>query len=105
MPHLHTFESLITYRNYRLLWTGNFFSNSAQWLQLLSIGWLVRELTAGSSASVLQVVIVGGLSTLPVLLVGPWGGVWGDRVDRRKLLRGVIIQISIRHVSITEVDP
>jgi len=34
----------------------------------------------------LQVVIVGGLSTLPVLLVGPWGGVWGDRVDRRKLL-------------------
>jgi len=22
---------------------------------------------------------------LPVLLVGPWGGVWGDRVDRRKL--------------------
>ena len=86
MSHLHTFESLTTYRNYRLLWTGNFFSNSAQWLQLLSIGWLVRELTAGSSASVLQVVIVGGLSTLPVLLVGPWGGVWGDRVDRRKLL-------------------
>ena len=30
--------------------------------------------------------MVGGLSTLPVLLVGPWGGVWGDRVDRRKLL-------------------
>ena len=29
---------------------------------------------------------MGGLSTLPVLLVGPWGGVWGDRVDRRKLL-------------------
>jgi len=86
LPRLHTFDSLITYRNYRLLWTGNFFSNSAQWLQLLSIGWLVRDLTIGSSASVLQVVIVGGLSTLPVLLVGPWGGVWGDRVDRRKLL-------------------
>ena len=46
----------------------------------------MRDLTAGSSASVLQVVVVGGLSTLPVLLVGPWGGVWGDRVDRRKLL-------------------
>ena len=30
--------------------------------------------------------MVGGLSTLPVLLVGPWGGVLGDRVDRRKLL-------------------
>lgn len=40
----------------------------------------------GSSTSILQVVTVGGLSTLPVLLVGPWGGVWGDRVDRRQLL-------------------
>ena len=86
MPHLHTLDSLISYRDYRLLWTGNFCSNSAQWLQLLTIGWLVRDLTQGSSTSVLQVVIVGGLSTLPVLLVGPWGGVWGDRVDRRKLL-------------------
>jgi MFS family permease len=86
LPHLHTLDSLISYRDYRLLWTGNFCSNSAQWLQLLTIGWLVRDLTVGSSTSVLQVVIVGGLSTLPVLLVGPWGGVWGDRVDRRKLL-------------------
>jgi hypothetical protein len=27
--------------------------------------------------------MVGGLSTLPILLVGPWGGVWGDRVNQR----------------------
>ena len=45
----------------------------------------MRDLTVESSTSVLQVVIVGGLSALPVLLVGPWGGVQGDRVDRRKL--------------------
>jgi K+-transporting ATPase A subunit len=44
-------------------------------MQLLSIGWLVRDLTVESSTSVLQVVIVGALSALPVLLVGPWGGV------------------------------
>ena len=53
---------------------------------MLTIGWLVRDLTAGSATSALQVVSVGGLSTLPVLLVGPWGGVLGDRVDRRRLL-------------------
>ena len=86
LPRLHTFDSLIAYRNYRLLWTGNFCCNSALWLQLLSVGWLVRNLTEGSATSALQVVTVGGLSTLPVLLVGPWGGVLGDRVDRRKLL-------------------
>ena len=50
------------------------------------MGWLVRELTVGSSASALLVVTVGGASSLPVLLVGPWGGVLGDRVDRRKVV-------------------
>lgn len=86
LPRLHTFDSWIRYREYRLLWTANFFSNSAQWFQLLSVGWLVQSLTAGSPTSALQVVTVGGISTLPVLLVGPWGGVLGDRVDRRKLI-------------------
>ena len=28
----------------------------------------------------------GGLTSLPVLFVGPWSGVLGDRVDRRKLV-------------------
>ena len=95
MPHLHTLDSLKSYRDYRLLWAGNFFSNSAQWLQLLTIGWLVRDLTLGSSTSILQVVAVGGLSTLPVLLIGPWGGVWGDRVDRRKLLMRIQIFMAV----------
>ena len=89
LPRIHTLDSLIAYRNYRLLWTGNCCSNSAQWLQLLTVGWLIRDLSEGSATSALQVVTVGGLSTLPVLLVGPWGGVLGDRVDRRKLLMGI----------------
>ena len=83
MPRLHTFDALKAHRDYRLLWFGNFSANSAQWLQLLTVGWLVRDLTDGSS---LQVMIVGGLTTVPVLIVGPWSGVLGDRVDRRKLL-------------------
>ena len=86
LPRLHTFDSWIRYPEYRLLWTANFCSNSAQWFQLLTVGWLVQGLTAGSSTSALQVITVGGISTLPVLLVGPWGGVLGDRVDRRKLI-------------------
>ena len=65
---------------------GNFFANTAQWLQLLTMGWLVRDLTSGSSTSSLLVVTIGGISTLPGLFVGPWGGVLGDRIDRRKLV-------------------
>jgi len=65
---------------------GNFFANTAQWLQLLSVGWLVRDLTDSFASSGLLVVAVGGVTTLPTLIVGPWAGVLGDRVDRRKMV-------------------
>jgi MFS family permease len=68
---------------------ANFFANTAQWLQLLSIGWLVRDLTDSFASSGLLVVAVGGMTTLPTLVVGPWAGVLGDRVDRRKLVMAV----------------
>ena len=86
LPRLQTVDSWAKYRNYRFLWTANFCANSAQWLQLLTVGWLVHDLTQGSASSPFQVITVGGLATLPVLFVGPWAGVLGDRVDRRKLL-------------------
>ena len=89
LPQIHTLDSLIRYPDYRLLWTGNFFANSAQWFQLLSIGWLVRDLSVGSASSAVQVVTVGGMVTLPMLLVTPWGGVLGDRLNRRKLIMTV----------------
>ena len=69
---------------------GNFFANNAQWLQLLSVGWLVRELSEGSTVAGLLVVTVGGINTLPGLVVGPWGGVLSDRFDRRRLV--IILQ-------------
>lgn len=88
LSHLHTFDALIAYPNYRFLWMGNFCANSAQWMQLLTVGWLVRDLTDGSTASALLVVTVGGLNTLPGLIFTPWGGVLGDRLDRRKMIMG-----------------
>ena len=86
LAHLHTLDSWIAYPNYRLLWLGNFCSNSAQWMQLLTVGWLVRELTDGLSASAFLVVTIGGLNTLPGLIFTPWGGALGDKLDRRKLV-------------------
>ena len=68
---------------------ANFFANTAQWLQLLSVGWLVRDLTDSFASSGLLVVAVGGMTTLPTLIVGPWAGVLGDRVNRRKLVMAV----------------
>ncbi len=40
-------------------------------------------------ASALLVVGVGGMNTLPGLVIGPIGGVLGDRVDRRKLIMSI----------------
>ena len=73
MPRLHTFDSWIYYPNYRFLWIGNFSANGAQWLQLLSVGWLVQQLTEGTTASALLVITVGAINTLPSLFVSPWG--------------------------------
>ena len=86
---MQTLDSWKAYRDFRFLWVGNFFANTAQWLQLLSVGWLVRDLTESLASSGLLVVTVGGMTTLPTLFVGPWAGVLGDRIDRRKLVMAI----------------
>ncbi len=77
------------------MWAGNFVAIGAQWLQLFTIGWLVHHLTDGNALLTGTVV---GIRTLPVLLIGPWAGVLGDRVDRRKL---VMVTQSIMAVTAT----
>jgi MFS family permease len=51
----------------------------------LSIGWLVKDLSAGTGIGGLLVLSVSAINTLPGLLVNPITGVLGDRLDRRKL--------------------
>ena len=47
---------------------------------------MVQHLTEGTGTSALLVVGVGGANTLPGVIVGPLGGVVGDRVDRKRLI-------------------
>ena len=58
-------------------------------MQLLSVGWLVKDLSEGSQIGGLLVVSVGAINTLPGLIVNPLTGVLGDRLDRRKLMMTV----------------
>ena len=55
-------------------------------MQTTAQAWLVLTLTG--SASDLGIVVA--LQTLPVLLLGPYGGVIADRVDKRRLM--VVLQ-------------
>ena len=41
---LQTFRSL-RHRNYRLLWFGTLFSSSGQWIQQVTLGWLIYQMT------------------------------------------------------------
>jgi MFS family permease len=80
-----TFASL-SVPNYRLYYGGQAISLAGTWMQMTAQSWLVLTLTHSSTA--LGVVI--GLQTLPVLLLGPYGGVVADRVDKRRLM--VVLQ-------------
>ena len=73
--------------NFRLYFVGQAVSLSGTWMQGVAQAWLVLELT-GSAAMVGAVVAI---QTLPVLLVGPFGGVIADRADKRTLL--VMLQL------------
>lgn len=76
-----TFSSLGV-RNYRLYFVGQLVSVTGTWMQTVAQSFLVLGLTHSGTAL--------GLTTAarfaPMLLLGPWGGLVVDRVDRRRLM-------------------
>ena len=68
--------------NYRRYLGGQSISLIGTWMQMIAQSWLVLELTGSS----VDLGIVTALQTLPVLVLGPYGGVVADRVDRRKVM-------------------
>lgn len=85
-----TFSSLRN-RDYRYLWIGILFNMGGQWVQQVTLGWLVWEL----SDSAMLVGITAGIRSLPFLFMGPLGGVIADRLDRRRLLMLIQIVMSV----------
>ncbi|GAB4443536.1 MAG: MFS transporter [Rhodocyclaceae bacterium] len=74
----------LRHRNYRLYFVGQMFSLVGTWMQQIAMGWLTYRLTG--SALLLGVVSFAG--QIPILLLAPFGGLWSDRADRRRLLIG-----------------
>jgi MFS family permease len=75
--------------NYRRYIAGQSVSLIGTWMQMAAQSWLVLTIT--NSATTLGLIVA--LQTLPVLLLGPYGGVIADRVDKRRLM--VILQIAM----------
>jgi MFS family permease len=68
--------------NFRRYFVGQAVSLMGTWMQTVAQSWLIFKLT-GSATDVGWAV---ALQTLPVLLLGPYGGVVADRVDKRTLM-------------------
>jgi predicted MFS family arabinose efflux permease len=74
--------SSLQHKDFRALWYSICMLSAGQWIQQVTLGWLVYEMTGSP-------VMLGLMHTLrssPFLFAGPIAGVAADRMDRRKLL-------------------
>jgi MFS family permease len=76
-----TFSSLYV-RNYRLYYIGQIISTSGTFMQSVAQAWLVLQLTHSGAA----LGIVSALQYVPILVLGPYGGVVADRFPKRTIL-------------------
>ncbi|MCC7484488.1 MAG: MFS transporter [Burkholderiales bacterium] len=70
------------HRNFRLYFCGQSVGIVGYWVQQIAMSWLVYRLTG--SAWLLGVTAFAG--QIAVLLLAPFGGLWADRVDKRRLV-------------------
>ena len=81
MLRLRAFEAL-RYREYRLLMYGQFSGNMGMWMDEVTRGWLIYELTN----SAVQLGMVRGIQLIPFLLLSPLAGSAADRYSRKTQL-------------------
>jgi len=79
---LRTPFQALAHREFRLLWIGQLCQSSAGFGERVARSWLALELT-GSAFQLGTLELTRGMASL---IVGMWGGVLADRIDKRRLL-------------------
>jgi MFS family permease len=72
----------LRHRNFKLFFVGQSISVIGTWMTRLATSWLVYHMTH----SALMLGIVGFSGQIISFLLGPFAGVWVERLERRKLL-------------------
>ena len=72
----------LRHRNYALVWTAGLISNVGTWMETVAVGDLVADRTGQAGWTAL----VAAAAFLPMGLLGPIGGAFADRLDRRRML-------------------
>lgn len=80
-PRRSAFGAL-RHRDFRLLWLGSCVSLVGSWVQIVTMGWLVYQMT-GSKQALGVIGLMGGLPTTALML---FGGVLADRANKRALV-------------------
>ena len=69
-------------RDYALFWGSHVLSRVGSEMRLVAFSWHVYQLTG----SKLALGIIGACRCIPILVLGLWGGVLADALDRRRVL-------------------
>ena len=70
-------------RNFRLYASANLLSNTGTWMQRIGQDWLVLQLSGDSGVAL---GLITALQFGPTLFLSMYGGVLGDRYDKRRVL-------------------
>lgn len=86
-----TFQAL-SIPNYRRYISGQSISLIGTWMQMSAQAWLVLSLTHSSTT----LGFIVALQTLPILLLGPYGGVIADRSNKLRLMIGLQAMMGVQ---------
>ena len=76
----HRAAQVLRYRDFRLLWFGHVFGSMSFWMDQVTRGWLIYELTD----STVQLGMIRGVQAIPILFLSPIAGSVADRYSRKK---------------------
>jgi MFS family permease len=89
---LHALNS----RNYRLFFGGQGLSLLGNWMTVTASAWLIYEL----SRNPFMVGLLAFAHQIPVLILAPLGGIWGDRVNRQRLMWWLNLLCSVQSLTL-----
>ncbi len=100
------FEAL-RHREYQLLWWSHVFASMATWMDQVTRGWLIYQLTDSS----FQLGLIRGVQALPILLLSPIAGSTADRYSRKRqvlvaqIVDGVLFGILAVAIFSAKIEP
>lgn len=72
----------LSQRNFRLYFIGQSASLVGTWMQTIALSWLIYRLTG----SPFMLGLANFAGQIPILFLAPFGGVWSDRLNRRRAM-------------------